>query len=43
MQSRIFTEGREKELLVRVFVDISEDSTEVVTFYRTSKIDKYWR
>ncbi len=43
MQSRILAEGREDELLVRVFVDLSEDSTEVVTVYRTSKIEKYWR
>ena len=32
----------EKEYLVRVFVDIDRDPAEVVTVYRTSKIDKYW-
>ncbi len=29
--------------LVRVFVDIDRRPAEVVTVYRTSKIEKYWR
>lgn len=29
--------------LVRVFVDVEPMPNEVVTAYRTSKIDKYWR
>ena len=29
--------------LVRVFVDVDRTPAEVVTAYRTSKIDKYWR
>ena len=31
-----------KWYLVRVFVDIDRMPAEVVTAYRTSKIDKYW-
>ena len=29
--------------LLRVFVDLDRDPPEVVTAYRTSKVDKYWR
>ena len=29
--------------LLRVFIDIDRTPMEVVTVYRTSKIDKYWR
>ena len=32
-----------REYLVRVFVDIDREPNEVVTVYRTSRIDKYWR
>ena len=32
-----------KEYLVRAFVDTDRDQIEVVTAYRTSKIEKYWR
>ena len=28
---------------VRVFVDVDRSPAEVITVYRTSKIDKYWR
>ena len=28
--------------LVRVFVDVDVSPAQVVTVYRTSKIDKYW-
>lgn len=28
--------------LIRVFVDVLEDPPQVVTAYRTSKIEKYW-
>jgi hypothetical protein len=31
------------EYLVRVFVDVDRTPAEVVTVYRTSKINKYWR
>ncbi len=33
----------ERRYLVRVFVDVDRSPAEVVTAYRTSKIDKYWR
>ena len=39
-QSRIHM--GEKHYVVRVFVDIDRTPPEVVTVYRTSKIDKYW-
>ena len=41
LQSRL--ELAEKWYLVRVFVDVDRSPAEVVTVYRTSKIDKYWR
>ena len=43
MQSRILTEEPPKKFLVRVFVDVSDKGVKVVTVYRTSKIEKYWR
>ena len=42
-QSRVEAEKPPKEYLVRVFVDIDRHPPEVVTVYRTSKIEKYWR
>ena len=42
-QSRLtFVESSEPYLL-RVFVDVDRDPPEVVTVYRTSKLEKYWR
>jgi hypothetical protein len=41
LQSRIDFGG--KPCLVRVFVDVDRRPPEVVTVYRTSKIEKYWR
>ena len=38
MQSRIIARDRESEILIRVFADVSENSIEVVTAYRTSRI-----
>jgi hypothetical protein len=35
--------GKDRNYLVRVFVDIHSDPPEVVTCYRTSKIEKYRR
>ncbi|MBW2163127.1 MAG: hypothetical protein JRF43_01390 [Deltaproteobacteria bacterium] len=43
MQSRISMDGTEKQYLVRVFVDVDRHPYEVVTAYKTSKIEKYWR
>ena len=37
-----FGESRETYLL-QIFVDIERKPAEVVTAYRTSKIDKYWK
>lgn len=33
----------EKKYLIRVFVDVISDQMEVVTAYKTTKIEKYWR
>ena len=41
VQSRIVMEN--KLYLIRIFVDIERHPAEVVTVYRTSKIEKYWR
>ena len=41
LPSRIEVDKR--ACLVRVFVDIDRRPAEVVTVYRTSKIEKYWR
>jgi hypothetical protein len=43
LQSRISMGEPAKLYLLRVFADIDRDPVEVVTVYRTSKIDKYWR
>ena len=40
-QSRVAME--ERTYLIRVFVDVDRAPPEVVTVYRTSKIEKYWR
>ena len=32
-----------KDYVIRVIVDVDRTPNEVVTAYRTSKIDKYWR
>ncbi len=42
-QSRIALEGTGKIYLLRVFVDIDRQPAEVVTAYRTSKVEKYWK
>ena len=34
---------RSPEQRERVFVDVDRDPPEVVTVYRTSKLEKYWR
>lgn len=41
LQSRIDMDG--KRYLLRVFVDVDKNPAEVVTVYRTSRIEKYWR
>ena len=42
-QSRLEMDEPPKIYLVRVFVDIDPSPPYVVTVYRTSKIEKYWR
>jgi hypothetical protein len=42
-QSKLAFGEPTREYLVRVFVDIDREPNEVVTVYRTSRIDKYWR
>lgn len=42
-QSRMASDTSSTMYLIRVFVDVDRDPAEVVTVYRTSKIDKYWR
>jgi hypothetical protein len=41
VQSRLEFAGR--RYLLRMLVDVDRSPTEVVTAYRTSKIEKYWR
>ena len=41
LQSRI--EVNKNTYLIRVFVDVDRRPAEVVTAYRTSRIEKYWR
>jgi hypothetical protein len=42
-QSRVEMDDPWRLYLLRVFVDVDRQPPEVVTAYRTSKIDKYWR
>ena len=42
-QSRLEFEEPGKIYLLRVFVDIDRQPVEVVTAYRTSKVEKYWK
>jgi hypothetical protein len=43
VQSRLQLGDPPKAFLLRVFVDVDRQPAEVVTAYRTSKIEKYWR
>ena len=38
----VVTMGNQRYLL-RVFVDVDRSPPEVVTVYRTSKVERYWR
>jgi hypothetical protein len=42
-QSRVEFGGPSRTYLLHVFVDVDRQPPEVVTVYRTSKIDEYWR
>lgn len=41
-QSRIDMGEPPNPYLIRVFVDVDRDLPEIVTVYRTSKVEKYW-
>lgn len=41
-QSRVFLGEEARLYLFRVFVDTDRQPPEVVTAYRTSKVEKYW-
>ncbi len=43
LPSKISSGQLGKACLIRVFVDIDRRPAEVVTAYRTSKMEKYWR
>ncbi len=43
LQSRIPMGSMNRAYLVRVFVDVDRHPAEIVTVYRTSKVEKYWR
>ena len=42
-QSRFELGDPPKTFLIRVFVDFDREPAAVVTVYRTSKVEKYWR
>lgn len=42
-QSRLMIGEPPKMYLLRVFVDIDREPSEIVTVYRSSKIEKYWK
>jgi len=42
-QSREVDPVSQRVYLVRVFVDVDRKPAEIVTAYKTSRIDKYWR
>jgi hypothetical protein len=41
-QSKVQFDASYSMYLIRVFIDIDREPPEVVTAYRTSKIEKYW-
>jgi|SoiMetStandDraft_2_1073263.scaffolds.fasta_scaffold290839_1 hypothetical protein len=43
LQSRIHMGSPPKSYVVRVFVDTNNRPARIVTVYRTTKVDKYWR
>lgn len=43
LQSKVLLELPGTVFLLRVFVDVDRHPAEVVTAYRTSKVEKYWR
>lgn len=43
LQCRVQMDEPPKAYVIRVFVDVDRNPNEVVTAYRTAKVDKYWR
>lgn len=41
-QARVEIGEPPKRYLLRIFVDVDRDPAEVITVYRTSKVEKYW-
>jgi hypothetical protein len=42
LQSRYFEKNINKEMLLRVIVEVAGDKLTVISVYKTTKIDKYW-
>ena len=42
-QSKLFDTVTDKEMLFRLIVEDAEDIRKVITVYKTSKTDKYWK
>ena len=43
IQGRYYDDTENKEMLLRIIGEESENTFHVVTIYKTSKIEKYWR
>ena len=42
-QKKYFDSNKNKDYLLRIIVIRTEDRVDVITAYKTSKIEKYWR
>ncbi len=42
-QTKLYMSEFAKTYILRVFLDIDRNPPQVVTVYRTSKVEKYWR
>lgn len=42
-QARYFDEFAQKEMLLRVVIEEAPRGIKVITAYKTSKLDKYWK
>jgi hypothetical protein len=42
-QSKVLADDQLTVYLLRVFVDVDKDPPQVVTVYRASRVQKYWR
>ena len=43
MQGRYYDDIENKEMLLRIIGEESENAFHVITIYKTSKIEKYWK